>query len=437
MSDKRGRTTGNSSRGRDSVDPPTTKIVPCAEVSSDTRDLTSSTLKDAMQQASKREVKLVLGRIEEMDANVNRNIKSLTDTIRELTDKLMAAEQRYSTQNTKIVFLESRVKQLEIMKTTTLNRLDDIENLSRVNNLIIIGKPEVPNEDLREYITALAQSIGTTCEPEEIDAIYRLGRLSQSKNRIRPILIRFHSVQKRHDIYRRRFDLKGKTDWQQVWINDDVNESTRRKRNDMRSVSNLCREKQVDCKVHSDGLVIRGVKVHLNEMNKLPDDVSLVKAKTVARDGDIFFQSHHSFLSNMYPAPVHLDNMYFPTAEHAFQHAKAKALYDDKAMAQIMATDCSYEAKKNGDRVRSNQAWENARDQTMRKIVRAKFDQNDDLKIKLVATGNVHLHEATRDLYWGTGATLITRRPAEGKWLGRDKLGKLLDAIRDEYFLSQ
>ena len=73
----------------------------------------------------------------------------------------------------------------------------------------------------------------------------------------------------------------------------------------------------------------------------------------------------------------------------------------------------------------------------MRKIVRAKFDQNDDLKIKLVATGNVHLHEATRDLYWGTGATLFTRRPAEGKWLGRDKLGKLLDAIRDEYFLSQ
>ena len=219
--------------------PPATKIAPRAEASSDTTYPTSPTPKDAMQQASKREDKLMLGRIEEMDVNVNRNIQSLTDTVRELPDKLMRAEQRYNTQNTKIVFLESRVKQLEIMKTTTLNRLDDIENLSRINNLIIIGKPEVHNEDLREYITALAQSIGTTCEPEEIDPIYRLGRLSGSNNRIRPILIRFHSVQQRHDIYRRRFDLKGKTDWQQVWINDDVNESTQRKRNDMRSVSNL------------------------------------------------------------------------------------------------------------------------------------------------------------------------------------------------------
>ena len=84
--------------------------------------------------------------------------------------------------------------------------------------------------------------------------------VSEKQIRPRTIIIKFKSVQARHEFYNARFNLKNKKEWARVWINDDVSEETRRRREAMRAISILCRDKQVECKLRSDAIVIRGKK---------------------------------------------------------------------------------------------------------------------------------------------------------------------------------
>ena len=59
----------------------------------------------------------------------------------------------------------------------------------------------------------------------------------------------------------------------------------------------------------------------------------------------------------------------------------------------------------------------------MRKVVRAKFAQHEDLRQVLLATGDATLVEHTeKDRYWGDG----------GDGSGRNMLGRILMEVRQE-----
>ena len=67
--------------------------------------------------------------------------------------------------------------------------------------------------------------------------------------------------------------------------------------------------------------------------------------------------------------------------------------------------------------------WEEVKEQVMLKALRAKFSHHQDLREQLLATGNLHLAEASPcDYYWGTGKS--------GK--GKNRLGVLLMQVRSE-----
>ena len=67
--------------------------------------------------------------------------------------------------------------------------------------------------------------------------------------------------------------------------------------------------------------------------------------------------------------------------------------------------------------------WEQVKDDVMRKAVRAKFTQHEDLRRLLTGTGDALLVEhTTNDRYWPDG----------GDGRGRNMLGQILMEIRDE-----
>ena len=69
----------------------------------------------------------------------------------------------------------------------------------------------------------------------------------------------------------------------------------------------------------------------------------------------------------------------------------------------------------------------------MRKIVALKFDQNDSIRDKLLATKGV-LDEATKDTNFGCGLTLgQTRDINQQNNKGKNMLGVILSEYRDEY----
>ncbi|WXW92709.1 hypothetical protein SEA_ENYGMA_262 [Streptomyces phage Enygma] len=148
----------------------------------------------------------------------------------------------------------------------------------------------------------------------------------------------------------------------------------------------------------------------------------------------IQFVGDHYFLSNFYSAPVKLGNLTFKTNEAAFQAAKYKVMKGTQQeqyayIAAILQCGTPGETKKLGKRVDIDlDKWEQIKVRCMREIVRAKFDQNEELKIKLMATGAGLLVEGNDwgDTFWGR---------CNGK--GGNVLGSILMELRGFYYWSE
>lgn len=132
------------------------------------------------------------------------------------------------------------------------------------------------------------------------------------------------------------------------------------------------------------------------------------------------FSGEYRFLSNFYPAAVHLDGVVYPTVEHAYQAAKT---LDPEERETIRLSPSPSIAKKLGRHLRMRQDWEEIKLETMALLVIEKFETNIDLATKLLGTGQAELVEGNwwGDTYWGV---------CRGK--GENNLGRILMATRQQ-----
>lgn len=130
------------------------------------------------------------------------------------------------------------------------------------------------------------------------------------------------------------------------------------------------------------------------------------------------FRGDYFFLSNFYEAPVSYDGLTYKNNEAAFQAQKTNAK-DRHTFTDLSAS----EAKRLGRIVILRRDWEHVKVKIMYEIVKAKFEQNPDLRIKLLNTGDAELEEGNTwgDRIWGT---------VNGS--GQNLLGKILMQVRDE-----
>ncbi len=132
-----------------------------------------------------------------------------------------------------------------------------------------------------------------------------------------------------------------------------------------------------------------------------------------------FFRDEYAFLSNFYECKVVFDDIEYQNSEAAFQAQKTF----DEDIKKKFSTYTPKQSKYHGKRVALRSDWEEVKDEIMYKVVTCKFTQNEDLKEKLLATGDKTLIEgnAWNDRYWGV---------CKGK--GQNKLGQILMRVREE-----
>lgn len=153
----------------------------------------------------------------------------------------------------------------------------------------------------------------------------------------------------------------------------------------------------------------------------------------IPADGRILFHTRDrasfGFLSNFHPAPIHLDGEEWATSEHYYQAqksadpeyrrrvreartpGKAKRLGVDPELPRRFSHSSWF--RKNGTAFRPD--WNESKVEVMRRVVRAKFGQNAELRERLLATGEAELVEDSgKDSFWGTG-----RDGSGTNWLGR------------------
>ena len=102
------------------------------------------------------------------------------------------------------------------------------------------------------------------------------------------------------------------------------------------------------------------------------------------------FRGRYYFLSNFYPCSIEIDGVRYESAEAAFQGQKSRQ-HAHMFAGHITAL----EAKRLGRRIPINiREWNARRLDAMRRVVRAKFEQNPQLQEMLLTLGGQVTHLA-------------------------------------------
>lgn len=131
------------------------------------------------------------------------------------------------------------------------------------------------------------------------------------------------------------------------------------------------------------------------------------------------FEGHYRFLSNFWEVPVEWNGVVWPTAEHAYQAAKFN---DPEKTTKILADPSPKVAKSVGKSKGMRPDWDEVKVDTMRSIVRAKFEQHHMLMEQLKRTSP---HELVEGNWWGDKFWGVSHG------VGENWLGKILMEIRD------
>ena len=105
------------------------------------------------------------------------------------------------------------------------------------------------------------------------------------------------------------------------------------------------------------------------------------------------FRGKFAFLSNFYPCKVEYEGSIYPSVENAYQASKT-ALHRRRKFVSISPK----EAKRKGRKVLLLQGWGSKKVAIMRGLVWKKFSQNEELRKKLLETGDAVLMEGNT---WG------------------------------------
>ncbi|WP_213989417.1 NADAR family protein [Sodalis sp. dw_96] len=138
-------------------------------------------------------------------------------------------------------------------------------------------------------------------------------------------------------------------------------------------------------------------------------------------------QGEFCFLSNLHPRPLVFAGTKYDTPEHAFQVEKARSPRMKNWLKQAPTPELAAVA---GDALTEEETvpdWANICVEAMSAIVRAKFDDAEDLKQRLLATGERKLAEDSPvdgevARFWG-----------EYQGRGENQLGKILMELRTAY----
>lgn len=165
-------------------------------------------------------------------------------------------------------------------------------------------------------------------------------------------------------------------------------------------------------------------------------DLELVDGTTVKALG---FWGNESPFSNFYPCEIRIlyqnKERVLKTSEHLFMTFKANRFDDLDAIEKIIDAQSPMKAKSIGRSVKGydDDAWRVERYTYMVQTLVLKFAQNDELRERLLATGDIHLVEASPyDAIWGVKLKVNDPKILkQSEWEGKNLLGEALMHARE------
>ena len=366
-------------------------------------------------------------KIDEVQVTLDKNTKATEDLLNTISDQqilITNLDKKVSQLEEDLDYRDTRISKLE-------KKIDIMELEKRKFNLIVHGVTE-GGEDARSIIGSLLSDLRSGLTLKDCGSIYRIGQLSDHKQKSRPILVQLDKLQHKSSIFKNVIHLQGLTKWKHVSVSDDLTPEAAHKKADLRAVLNLAKLKGINASWKGQAIVVNEKRYTHSNLNELPNELSIENAKTLKIDHGIVFQGEHSFLSNFHRAALDLPSGSFQNVEQAYVHACALHCNTPPIAAEILKTPDPYTCKRLGKQIKTTAEWDRTKISVLENLVRAKFTQNPSLAEKLVLTGNVKLFECTRDRFFGVGVPFSQHRRIGLTNPGRNKLEEILQEIRQE-----
>lgn len=368
-------------------------------------------------------------------SSMQTELSSVKVTVADAIAKSESASEAVTVLKTEVLELKSEVKRLKEYITAQ-------DTYSRRETLNFYGIAENPGEDCRDLLWELFETMDIQYARAILfSRIHRLG--AKSDNNPRPIRVRFHYYPDLERVYAQRKMLQGspyriskvfapEIEKNRAVMFPYVNAAFR-----YRDSLPTADKHKLNVKFKDDTLILNGTKYNVDNIKTLPSYLTPQASSTKETDSHIFFWTKHSPLSNHYPAHVVVDNVHFKSAEHLIMHRKALLFKDTQTASKILKSKDAAEAKSLGKEVKGfdKTVWNRHSLDIVKSAVLAKFNQHDDLRSALLATGSKVLVEANPyDKFWGVGLRLSDPKILDpGQWQGKNNLGELLQKVRSHF----
>ena len=368
---------------------------------------------------------------EAIEVSLTNTQKDVDDFVQQVRDFKAQLNDNKKT----IDLLEAKVARDE-RKILDLSKKAVEEEKARQNVATMVeiqGVPEDPNENLNLIARQIFFVTGVKVDSKEIDEVYRDGTFN--KRRTRTIIVTLTKASTRNEILKYRQEIKKNPNCKYIWMNEVILDQVKTQRNELHALHILALKNGHSSKHVLDTLVVDGITYSHGSIHRLPVDITLEAAYTREIDNSIYFNSEHVFLSNCSPCSITLPDTTCSSLEQAYFYTMAKELGNLKIAQMILETHLPSEIKKLGAKLVATIEWNRKSPQVMFDLLTIKFQQNPDLKEKLLATGDKKLVESTQSKFWGCGLTIpmIDRQMKEHgqvKSTGKNTLGEQLEGVR-------
>jgi ribA/ribD-fused uncharacterized protein len=183
-----------------------------------------------------------------------------------------------------------------------------------------------------------------------------------------------------------------------------------------------------------DQLYINNKRFTVNNIKEIPRDLHPENSSIIATADVVVFASKHAILSNLYPCDITIEGKTYNSTEQYIQYSKAVLFNDQIAAKNILDEADTFKIMKLGKKIRNfdRGTWQDRVFGVMKNANTFKFQQHDNARNALLATGTKKLGEATIDPYFGIGQTLNSKTvTSDSTWRGQNVMGTVLTSVRD------
>ena len=333
---------------------------------------------------------------------------------------------------------ESEIRVLKQENQKQKAHIEKLESYQRRNNIRFYNISENKDENLDQFLIEICNKYlesNELLDSRSFERAHRIGKFVSGKQRI--VVARVAHYKEKVAILKARKHLN---DGEKINISDDFTNKVEQRHRKLYPVMKAIKAKmgiQDRAKVYlkEDKICIGGMLYAENELDTLPDEYNLQSLFTPQRGEVTAFYTQFSPFSNHYLCDFKVGGEKYSSFEKYLFTALADKFGDHSLKLKITKEDNPVVIKRLGKNINNfdESIWQRDIQDILQQGLRCKFEQNPKLTELLLSTGDTKIAEASKfDRRYGVGLSL--QDPdlwQKDKWLGQNRMGRALMAVRD------